>query len=208
MPYGPLLTRQYGPNPKGSKLTIQNMDDNLLYLSESIAAGGGGSNIGKLIGGGIVVGEWNESGVNKALVTSLTNLSVGLTWTEGALIGTLIGPTAQSYSDGLTNTNAIIAQTGAAATTTYAAGIARLFAGGGFSDWYLPTQWELNMCYNSATIVNKILGSTNGFINNNYWSSTEYSANAAYRLGFNDGGQFPLNKGTNCFVRAVRIHTI
>ena len=27
-----LITRQYGPNPKGSKLTIQEMDDNLLYL--------------------------------------------------------------------------------------------------------------------------------------------------------------------------------
>ena len=35
MPYGPLLTRQFGPNPKGSKLTIQEMDDNLLYLSSS-----------------------------------------------------------------------------------------------------------------------------------------------------------------------------
>jgi hypothetical protein len=42
MPYGPLLTRQFGPNPKGSKLSIQEMDDNLLYLSESIASGGGG----------------------------------------------------------------------------------------------------------------------------------------------------------------------
>jgi hypothetical protein len=41
MPYGPLLTRQFGPNPKGSKLSIQEMDDNLLYLSESIASGGG-----------------------------------------------------------------------------------------------------------------------------------------------------------------------
>jgi hypothetical protein len=41
MPYGPLLTRQFGPNPKLSKLTIQDMDDNLLYLSESIASGGG-----------------------------------------------------------------------------------------------------------------------------------------------------------------------
>ena len=40
MPYGPLLTRQFGPNPKGSKLTIQDMDDNLLYLSESIQSAG------------------------------------------------------------------------------------------------------------------------------------------------------------------------
>jgi len=30
-----LLTRQYGPNPAGRKLTIQEMDDNLLYLNGS-----------------------------------------------------------------------------------------------------------------------------------------------------------------------------
>lgn len=188
----------------GTNVNVDNTDP----TNPIVNATGGGSNIGKLIGGGIVVDEWNESGVNKALVTSLTNLSVGLIWTPAAFIGTLIGATAQSYSDGLTNTNAIIAQTGAAATTAYAAGIARLFAGGGFSDWYLPSQWELNTCYNSAAIVNKILGSTNGFITNNYWSSTENSLNSAFRLGFNDSGQFALNKGTNCFVRAVRIHTI
>jgi hypothetical protein len=28
----PLITRQFGPNAKGSKLTIQEVDDNLLYL--------------------------------------------------------------------------------------------------------------------------------------------------------------------------------
>jgi hypothetical protein len=31
----PLITRQYGPNAKGSKLTIEEMDDNLLYLQAS-----------------------------------------------------------------------------------------------------------------------------------------------------------------------------
>lgn len=208
MPYGPLLTRQYGPNPKGSKLTIQNMDDNLLYLSESIAAGGGGSNIGKLIGGGIVVGEWNESGVNKALVTSLTNLSVGLTWTEGALIGTLIGPTAQSYSDGLTNTNAIIAQTGSAPTTAYAAGLAKLYLGGGYNDWYLPSQWELNMCYQSAGIVTKVLGTANGFSASNYWCSTEFFTTDSFTLDFQQSFFYPTAKSFSNNVRAVRIHTL
>ena len=94
-----------------------------------------------------IVAVFNDGGVNKALVASLTNLSISLVWTVTAYQGTLIGATAQSIYDGLTNTNAIIAQTGAAATTAYAAGRARLFADGGFSDWYLPSSGEIMLIY-------------------------------------------------------------
>ena len=173
---------------------------------------GAGGNIGKLVGGGIVVAEWDENGVKKGLVASLTNLSSGIVWTVPAQQANLIGITAQSSSDGLGNTNAIIAQTGAAAANTYAAGLARLHTGGGFSDWYLPAQWELNMCYNSATVVNRILGSTNGFVNgsNFYWSSTERDAAGAFYLNFGFGNQAPISKSTSIsyYVRAVRIHDL
>jgi len=173
------------------------------------SGGGGGTEIGALIGGGVVVGVFNDGGVNKALVASLTNLSTGIQWTIPAFHSTLIGATAQSFSDGLTNTNAIIAQTALPATTLYAAGIARLFAGGGFSDWYLPALWELNMCLNSAAIVNKILGSSNGFLNGfNYWSSTETSANGASNMSATNLTVVDNAKLANRCVRAVRIHTI
>ena len=168
------------------------------------------TNIGKLLGGGIVVGEWDKNGVKKALIASLTNLSSSIVWTVPAQQTNLIGITAQSSSDGLTNTDAIIAQTGVPATTAYAAGIARLFADGGYNDWYLPASWELNMCYNSAAIVNKILGA-NGFVNgsNFYWSSTERDANGAFYLNSGFGSQAPSNKATSTYyVRAVRIHNI
>ena len=171
------------------------------------SGGGGGTEIGAQIGGGIVVAVFNDAGVNKALVASLTNLSTSLVWTVPAQQTVLIGATAQSYSDGLTNTNAIIAQTGASATTAYAAGIARLFAGGSFSDWYLPSIWELNMCLNSAAIVNKILA--NGFLNGfNYWSSTELSATLALNMSANDVTVINNAKSANRCVRAVRIHNI
>jgi hypothetical protein len=169
------------------------------------------TNIGKLIGGGIVVAEWDENGVKKALIASLTDLGL-LPWTVPAQVNNLIGPTAQSWSDGLGNTNAIIAQTGVAATTAYAAGIAKLYLGGGFTDWYLPAAWELNMCYNSASVVNKILGA-NGFQTNtwNYWSSTEITSNNAWRVTFKEGTGFPSAKSSGggiTSVRAVRIHTL
>lgn len=174
-------------------------------------SGSTGSNIGKLIGGGIVVAEWDDAGVKKALIASLTNLSTGLQWTVPAQWTNAIGAAAQSYSDGLTNTNAIIAQTGAAATNAYAAGTARLHLGGSFTDWYLPSNWELNMCYNSAAIVNKVLGSTNGFqttLYNFYWSSTESTANFAWGQSFIDGTVATIIKNDLQYVRAVRIHTL
>jgi hypothetical protein len=173
-------------------------------------AAGAGGNIGKQLGGGIVVAEWNEGGVNKALIASLTNLSTFLPWTIPAFHSTLIGATAQSYSTGFGNTNAIVAQTALAASTSYAAGIARLHNGGLFTDWYLPSIWELNMCYNSAAIVNKILGSTNGFITtNNYFSSTEYSSTIAWIYSFSSGlASSGSIKSSGQAVRAVRIHNL
>ena len=122
---------------------------------------------------------------------------------------TSIGVTARSYSNGSTNTNAIILQTGSPAANTYAAGIARLHNGGSFSDWYLPSTYELTMCYNAAAIVNKVLGDGSGFVStSNYWSSTEASFNTAYAQGFNIGSSAALNKSFSFYVRAVRIHNI
>jgi hypothetical protein len=191
----------------GTNVTITGTFPNQT-IAASGGGGGGGTEIGALIGGGIVVAVFNDGGVNKALVASLTNLTPSLPWTIPAFQTIAIGATARSYSDGLTNTNAIIAQTLLPATTAYAAGRARLFADGGFSDWYLPAIWELNMCYNSAAIVNRVLGSTNGFLNSIYWSSTEAAANSVNAFFTGDGSQFTSVKSSNLSVRAVRIHTI
>jgi hypothetical protein len=173
-----------------------------------VASGGsGGHYIGELVGGGIVVALWKEGTAEKALIASLTNLSAGIQWTLPAFQSTLIGPTAQSFSDGLSNTNAIIAQTGVSAANTYAAGLARLYADGGYNDWYLPSNWELNMCYNSAAIVNKVLG-TDGFTGNAfYWSSTEINSFSAWSFYFYNGNANNSNKSNTNYVRAVRTHT-
>ena len=178
------------------------------YLPVTVPISALQTNIGKLMGGGIVISEWFENGVHKALIASLTNLSTSLPWTIPAYDTTLIGPTAQSYSNGSTNTDAIIAQTGAPATTAYAAGLARLYLGGGFTDWYLPAVWELNMCYNSAAIVNKVLGDVNGFSYSYYWSSTEVGNPTAWYRSFDNGFQGNASKSNNFLVRAVRIHTL
>jgi hypothetical protein len=164
---------------------------------------------GALVGGGILIETWEEGGVKKGLIASLTNLSAGLPYTIPSQQSILIGATAQSNNNGLQNTNAIISQTGVPATTAYAAGIARLYLGGGYTDWYLPTNYELYLCYSSALVVNKLLGA-NGFTNNFYWGSTEFANNLSWYQGFNSGSQYYFTantKSNNYYVRAVRTHT-
>jgi hypothetical protein len=194
----------------GTNVTISPAGGTGVVTINSTGGGGGGTEIGALIGGGVVVAVFVEGGVNKALVASLTNLSTGIIWTTSAFQTTQVpGVGSQSFFDGLSNTNAIIAQTGASATTAYAAGLARLFAGGGFSDWYLPSNWELNMCYNSAAIVNKVLGGTNGLGGTSYWTSTENSSSTVWNLTFNFATyDNTASKNFARSVRAVRIHTI
>jgi hypothetical protein len=187
------------PNP--------NRDDKYLPVTVPVSSFGGGSNIGKLLGGGIVVSEWDENGVKKCLIASLTNLG-SIPWTTPAFqSGPAIGILAQDFQNGLQNTNAIIAQAGVL-DTTYAAGRAKLFASGGFNDWYLPSNLEINTCYQSALIVNKVLGVTNGFANSNYWSSTENSTTSAYYKNIYVGDLFATVKSISYDVRAVRIHTL
>jgi hypothetical protein len=65
----------------------------------------------------------------------------------------------------------------------------RASTAGGFNDWYLPATFELQDCFKAASIINNILGNSNGMhlsspvnggISNFYWSSTEMSVSGAW----------------------------
>jgi hypothetical protein len=176
--------------------------------STSGISGGFTHYVGELFGGGIVVSVWKDAqGAEHGLIASLTDLSSGIPWTTPAFYEVEIGPTAQSPSNGLVNTNAIVAQAGAG--TTYAAGLCKAYNAGGFTDWYLPAINELKQCYNSLQIVNEILGDTNGFEVLNfqisyYWSSTEYFNNFAWYQSFYNGSAYVNGKDGSLAVRAVR----
>jgi TolB-like protein len=78
---------------------------------------------------------------------------------------------------------------------------ASAYRGGGFSDWKLPSQSELNRIYqNLKKGRNMALG------DEVYWSSTEYRSDSAWLQRFSDGYQdkYGYSKtGSHC-VRAVR----
>jgi hypothetical protein len=166
--------------------------------AESVIGGGFTHYIGELFGGGIVVAVWKESGVEKGLIASLTDVSASAQYST--ISGILIGATAQSPIDGQANTVAIVAQ----GDVSGAAYLCDNYTSGGFSDWYLPAAWELNQCYNAAFVVNTILGATNGFKFASYWSSTEISLSIAWFHGFEFGYTSNNGKYVNYRVRAVR----
>jgi hypothetical protein len=67
-----------------------------------------------------------------------------------------------------------------------------------FTDWRLPTQYELNLMYNARSTIG-------GFAGSFYWSSTEHDyAYAWYQNWIHDGGQYGAGKNYTYYVRAIR----
>lgn len=175
------------------------------YAMYANTAGSANSNsfnhyIGELYGGGIVVSVWKTNGIEHGLIASLTDLSSAIPWVPISYQGDVPEQGAPNYRDGLANTNYIVSIIGPG--NNYAAGICKAYNGGGFTDWYLPASWELNQCYNSALIVNEVLGDSNGF-KAFYWSSN-FSGSQAWLQDFQVGETTTIGFINGGRVRAVR----
>jgi hypothetical protein len=70
-------------------------------------------------------------------------------------------------------------------------------AGKLFTDWRLPTKYELNLLY-----LKKI--DIGGFANLYYWSSTEYDPEYAWNQYFNNSNPYYFTKLNSFYVRAIR----
>jgi hypothetical protein len=177
--------------------------------AESIVGGGSGGGgfthyIGEEFGGGVIFHLWKDNaGIEHGLIVDKTDLSTAQIWSN--IDATLIGASAQSSWDGLSNSNAIVGQAG---HTSSASALCLNSTNGGQSDWYLPSIDELSLLWHSRFNVNKSLSAIGGatVLPNSaiYWSSTEGSSNSARGFGFNDGTAANLNKYGTYYVRAVR----
>ena len=122
------------------------------------------------------------------------------------------GATGTAIGSGYANTSAIIAVSNAAG---YAATSSRAYQGGGKTDWFLPSLYELKqLCrYASSDPVN-ITATTcaytssirTGFRSSTYWSSTQGSVSSqAFFVYFGTGGPWPEDGKTAEFpTRPVR----
>lgn len=135
-----------------------------------------------------------DANMQHGLVAAISDQSTGIRWHNGAYKTT--GATGTAIGAGLANTNSIISSLGET-TTSYAAGLARAYKGGGYDDWYLPSKDELYKLY-----LNKVM--IGGFTNTNYWSSSEQDYDFAYKRNFINGDQNFNNKVNAFNVRAIR----
>ena len=141
-----------------------------------------------------------DANIKHGLIAATEDQSTGIRWYNGT--NTTTGATKTAIGSGLSNTNTIITSQGEP-KTSYAAGLARAYTGGGYTDWYLPSKDELNVLY-----LNRI--AIGGFTVNKYWSSTEVLDNFsvyAWIQGFANGMNGLEGSGPKNFlyyVRAVR----
>ena len=178
--------------------------------AESIVGGGTGSGsfthyIGEEFEGGVIFHLWKDTqGVEHGLIVDKTDLSTSQVWSN--VDQTLIGPSAQSSWDGLSNSNAIIGQ---ADHTNSAAALCLNSTNGGQNDWYLPSIDELSLLSHGRFNVNKSLSTIGGatVLPNfgDYWSSTEEDLDDARFFVFHsvNSGSFGW-KNEAAYVRAVR----
>ena len=146
------------------------------------------------------------SGETHGLIAAVEDQSTQKQWYNGSNgSGVTTGATYIGLGTGSANTDIIISAHGGA-QTSYAAGLARAYNGGGYSDWYLPSKDELDKMYFYRSTINTTAASNGGssFISAYYWSSSEYGSSTAWLQSFPDGNQNNLYKSSSLAVRAVR----
>lgn len=140
---------------------------------------------------GYVVGQ------KHGLIAAMNDQSRGIHWNNGSY-GTYVytGASGRGLGWGPFNTDKIIAAQGPVATS-YAAGLARAYRGGGYSDWFLPSSDELGKLVPARQAIFIEFGAK-------YWTSSEHSRGSALVVDFGGNPLYGANEDQQLFVRAVR----
>jgi hypothetical protein len=196
---------------KNNILKIAAVGFSMLTLSLAACSGSGSDNA-SAPSGKYSIGDTGPSGVGTVFyITSggLHGLEVAPSgWSGGSsdptsvwsnIDSSAIGSSAEDISigSGLSNSNAIIDQLG---HTSSAAKLCRDYRGGGKTDWFLPSSYELNELYYHRD---------SNFASDYYWSSTESTGSDSARyaqtiLFTSTGGGGSYIKSAAHYVRPVR----
>ena len=121
------------------------------------------------------------------LIAATVDQSTGIRWYNSNRGNEITGATATAIGTGKSNTDKIInVQQGS--LNWYAAGVARAYNGGGYTDWYLPSRDELNLLYTQKVMVGGFTSS--GGAPYVYFSSTETSFEDAHFTIFENGTNY------------------
>jgi len=76
----------------------------------------------------------------------------------------------------------------------------------GYSDWYLPSNYELKLIYNYIDLINEVSTEHNGenLKKELYWSSTETDKYNAWAISFKSGHSLAINKNSYLCIRPIR----
>jgi hypothetical protein len=162
--------------------------------------------------GGVIFHRYLDGDTQNYIVVSIANQgSIG--WSN--ITASAIGVSAQSSWDGLSNSNAIVAQSG---FTNGATKLCLDLVSLGKDDWYLPSTDELSLLWHNRFNVNKTLSgnSISGLIagadelgSPTYWSSTESGTPTAYSFSFISGFASSVSgKSDQNQARAIRKFSI
>ena len=132
-------------------------------------------------------------------------------WRNSVATGTAVGTGSANTTAMLTSASPFVACTSSAPNAV------RTYAGGGFTDWFLPSKDELNaMCNYSRNPTTPPTGvctgsqdgtfstGTYGFASVAYWSSSQDTAGAAWSQTLDSGSQYSDPKNYSLRVRPVR----
>ena len=162
--------------------------------------------------GGVVFHRYIDNGTQYYLIVDTNDLSSNYIWSN--VIDELIGSSAESTWDGLSNSNAIISQSG---FTNGAANLCLDSTNNSQTDWYLPAFDELNLLFNNRFNVNITLsgnssyGSISGatqILNNIYWTSTEVNSTSSVAFDIRFGTYSNNTKNVSNYIRAIRKFSI
>jgi hypothetical protein len=159
-----------------------------------------GLKIGDTHAGGIIF-YLDASGCH-GLVAAASDQSSGIVWWNGSYEDTYAYGNGIGAGEG--NGHGIRRWQGNC-VSCYASELCQDLSLGGYTDWYLPSKYELNLMYMNIGQGNSLgLGNVGGFAADWYWSSTEGGSDDAWAQYFGVGNQFSGGKESNIYVRAVR----
>jgi len=137
------------------------------------------NSIGQIYQGGVIFyilqnGDLGYDGLTiHGLIVSTIDQSAGISWYNDIYLN---AGTSTTLGSGLSNTNSINSKISALGSNplNYAAGVARAYAGGGYTDWYLPSVIEMAKIFqNVGQIAAAPRTNIVNLSGNQYWTSSE-----------------------------------
>lgn len=109
---------------------------------------------------------------------------------------TFVNGLSPALGTGKSNTSKILIN---CSLSNIAASICENLSQNGYSDWFLPSYYEMDLIYQK--IIKTGLAS---FSSTNYWTSTQFSTDSAYTINFSTYKFSQVTKNTYLKVRAIR----